>query len=159
MAEHFPAVNLERGVGIHAHREGGVNRDTPSGGYGFKSHWWSLYSGIAQTGRAPDFSDPPAMGGFVLGAGSPYIMIEVDMHKTTATAAEVEGCLDKIFPAVAEEDPRVLLLSVLSIAFILQHPDIEPDQLTMGVKGASEWIALYLSTLSETGALPPEKLN
>jgi len=67
--------------------------------------------------------------------------------------------LDKILPAVADEDPRVILLSVLSIALILQHPDIDPEDLSLGVKGASEWIALYLSTLTEAESVTPLTLN
>lgn len=86
-------------------------------------------------------------------------MSVTDIRRTYATGSDIEAALEKMVPPMDGIEPGVVLLAALSLAFILQDPDIEPDDLTVGVKGASEWIALFLTTIHESGETPKELMN
>ena len=49
--------------------------------------------------------------------------------------------------AVADEDQASVIMSCLTIALLNQVRDPTTKQLQDGVKGASEWITLYASSL------------
>ena len=48
---------------------------------------------------------------------------------------------------VGDENPLHVVMSAIGIAILIQDPNIEPDQLSKGIFGASEWIASFLHTL------------
>lgn len=67
-------------------------------------------------------------------------------HKATATAEEVKVIVDKIGPILDGESTQHVLLACLFIAFVIQNPDIKREDLAEGIKGASEYIALFLDS-------------
>lgn len=60
--------------------------------------------------------------------------------------AAMEDCL-------AGEKETHVAVACLALAICIQLPTITPDQLAAGIKGASEWIALYASSI----ITPPDK--
>ncbi len=79
-----------------------------------------------------------------------------------AEGKDVSRVISKIETAIGEdEDETVVLMACLSLALMIQHPQISNRQLMDGVLGSSEWIALYLTSLEDQkdGGLPPSKLN
>lgn len=68
-----------------------------------------------------------------------------ELNQITATPEEVAKLIDKIDTVVRNEPPGTLFLAALSIALILSDPQITAKQLLLGIKGVSEWIAIYMN--------------
>lgn len=64
-----------------------------------------------------------------------------------ATAAQVSKLCERVFNVLEGENPNQVNIACLTIAMLIQVPEITPENLVEGVKGASEWIALYGDTL------------
>lgn len=66
--------------------------------------------------------------------------------ETQATGDEVEAIIaQRLVPAIADLDRTVVMLSLLSFFFVLMKPDLKAEELQEGVKGASQWVCLFLS--------------
>lgn len=63
----------------------------------------------------------------------------------------------EIMTAVKDEDDSDIVMACLALAVSEQISDYTTEQLTAGIKGASEWIALYASTLDPLS--PSSKVN
>lgn len=81
-----------------------------------------------------------------------------EISQTRATGAEIGRIVDEIVPILGKEDPIHVLMACLSIAIVVQDPDISPEHLADGVKGTSEHIALWLSSIYDA-QVPKEQLN
>lgn len=79
------------------------------------------------------------------------------LYLTQVRSSDIQRVVGKIKAAVAEEDEDAILMACLSIALIFQCPDITHEQLAKGVRGCSEWIALY--TTSPEELIDPKKVN
>lgn len=51
--------------------------------------------------------------------------------------------MEKLFEGMTRSH---VLMACLAESILLQHPGITPTDLSAGIKGASEWIAMYLGT-------------
>ena len=81
------------------------------------------------------------------------------IHETSATGAQIQDIVDAVAP-ILEQWPRShVLIACISIAILLTYPDITPEKLKQGVKGASQWICTFLGAEDSTGQIPKEKLN
>ena len=76
-----------------------------------------------------------------------------------ATGMDVHNIVEKIEPVLAGLPRGHVLIALMTMAIIIQHPEITPEQLQEGVKGLSQWMALFLSTTDESGETPKELLN
>lgn len=66
---------------------------------------------------------------------------------------DVRRIMDKIMAAVEGEDDTAVVMGCLTLAVTNQlESDFTLEQMKTGVTGASEWIALYASTLDPQSA-------
>lgn len=72
-------------------------------------------------------------------------MSEIIYTKTKWT--DVQRIMNKVMNAVDGEDDSAVIMSCLGLAVSSQCQDYTLDQLKAGIKGASEWIALYASSI------------
>lgn len=79
--------------------------------------------------------------------------------QTEASMDRVHQLVMKIEPALEGEEVQHILLASLVVAIAIQHDGITPTQLAKGVKGASEWIALYLDQVESEDSVRKEVLN
>jgi hypothetical protein len=80
------------------------------------------------------------------------------IKKTQATGAEVEGIVRQMSEVLDGQPQALVLMGCLATTLIIQHPEITPEQLASGIRGASAWIATFLTSLNEEN-LPKEKIN
>lgn len=66
---------------------------------------------------------------------------------TTVSNDDVFKIVQKLEGLIAEEQPAHVIIACLSVALILQHPEINLDQLGEGVHGMSQWTALFIDGL------------
>lgn len=79
------------------------------------------------------------------------------LYMESVPGSEVEEVVGKIEEAVKGESIHTILMACLSIVIFLQHPDISNEKLRDGVKGASEWIAMFISGVDEE--IDPKQVN
>ena len=72
-------------------------------------------------------------------------MSEIIYTKTKWT--EVHRIMAKIMRSVEDEDASAIVMACLALAVSSQCEEYTLDQLKAGIRGSSEWIALYASTL------------
>ncbi len=68
-------------------------------------------------------------------------MIESD----SATGEEVYEVVAKIEPNLVGVSRKLAIIACIAIAVTAMNPDMTEDEVQEGVKGCSEWIALYAS--------------
>lgn len=85
-------------------------------------------------------------------------MSESIMRPVGASGPEIQRIVEGMEPFLMQFSRDQVLIACLSIAILIQDPDIAVENLQAGVKGASEWMCLYLSSLGE-GTIPKEMLN
>lgn len=61
--------------------------------------------------------------------------------------SDVHRIMNKLVNAVKDEDDSAVVMACLGLAVSSQMEDYTIEHLKDGIKGASEWIALYASTL------------
>lgn len=66
---------------------------------------------------------------------------------TTASGSDIERIMDKIEDALEGEATSHIMISCLALALIYQYPNISVEQLEEGVRGASEWISMFISDI------------
>jgi hypothetical protein len=81
------------------------------------------------------------------------------VREISATGADVQMIVEQIEPILMGFPRHHVLIACITLAMLMQHPDISPTQLQEGVKGVSQWMALFLSTTGDDGVTPKELLN
>lgn len=76
---------------------------------------------------------------------------------TKASGAELERLINAMERVLVGEREQHIVMACLALVISLQVPDITSEQLAKGVKGASEWIALFGSSLNLDSH--PEQVN
>ena len=71
------------------------------------------------------------------------------------TGKEIQDIVEAMEPVLEGKLSANVLMACLALAIIIQCPNLTPEQLSTGVRGASEWIALYASSLEPS----QEKVN
>lgn len=66
------------------------------------------------------------------------------------TSEEIQDTIEAMVTAVDGQDIRKVMTACLVITLVSMYPGIKVDQLTEGVKGASEWISLYIASINGT---------
>lgn len=77
-----------------------------------------------------------------------------EIVQQTATGKEIEEIINEIAPIIQDKPSAHVMMACLALAMIIQHPDIEPEDLQRGVKEASEWMALYVSSVDPEMHVP-----
>jgi hypothetical protein len=75
---------------------------------------------------------------------------------TQASGADIEKIVARISTVIKGEPINHVGMACLSIAVMLQDPNITPEKLVQAVKGASEWIACFTDA---TNSNTPETVN
>lgn len=73
------------------------------------------------------------------------------------TEKELGMVSELIGEAVMGVPENHIVMGCLSMVLFLQYPDITKDEMVKGLKDVSEWISLYLSTVSNQPE--PSKVN
>ena len=81
-------------------------------------------------------------------------MTETMISTAHATGEEIFEIASRIEPALIGVPRGHAVISMLSIAITIMNPDISPEKLQEGVKGASEWICLFLADDPSQGQEP-----
>ena len=81
------------------------------------------------------------------------------IEQSKASGEDVSRVVGRMSDIFKNEENHIILMSALSIAIMVQQPDVTPEQLKAGVLGASQWIALYLTSIEESGTIPKEQIN
>lgn len=71
--------------------------------------------------------------------------------EVSATGKDIEQMIERILPTVAGESLPVVSAAMLMIIMRSMKEDISAEQLVEGAQGASQWLALYLSSLEDMG--------
>lgn len=66
-----------------------------------------------------------------------------------ASSDQVEHIIELLEPLLMEEDPAHCVMAFLAMSIIIQKPKASREEVILGVQGASEWIALYLSEVDQ----------
>lgn len=66
-----------------------------------------------------------------------------------ASEDEVDEVIGAVEDVISGRNPAHCVMAFLALAIILQKPQASREEVIDGVKGASEWIALYLSQVDE----------
>ena len=82
-----------------------------------------------------------------------------EITSSFATGPDIERVAGKMITAVSREDEMLVMISALSLVFLIQDPDLSEQQLLNGVKGASTWIAEFLRASQEATEVPPSQMN
>jgi hypothetical protein len=78
--------------------------------------------------------------------------------ESAATGEEIEAIIaQRLVPAIADLDRSKVMLSLLTFFFVLMKPDLTPKELKDGVRGASQWICLFLSEQDVDDSKPVDK--
>jgi hypothetical protein len=68
-------------------------------------------------------------------------------------AQEVAKAVEAMEASVATVSDQVVMMACFALAIAIAFPDIENKDLADGIKGASEWLALFIDNLVD----PPTK--
>lgn len=68
------------------------------------------------------------------------------IHEATATGEQIFDIVKTMEPALFGVPRAHGIIACLTIALTLMEPRLTPEELQAGVRGASEWICLFLST-------------
>lgn len=74
---------------------------------------------------------------------------------TNTKWSDVQRIMMKVMKSVEGEDDSDVVMACLALAVESQLEDYTMEQLKAGIKGSSEWIALYASTLDPLSSLVP----
>ena len=66
---------------------------------------------------------------------------------TKASGADIDRILTLMESVLSGQDEQHIVMACLALALMIQIPNIKLEQITAGVKGASEWITLFASEL------------
>ena len=64
---------------------------------------------------------------------------------THATGEQLFEVWNKVEPVLEGFPVNVVIPALLAICFTAQHPELTDEKLREGVKGASAWIAMFVS--------------
>lgn len=72
-------------------------------------------------------------------------MGETPVTYVTAPPRDIARIVQLIEAATEGEEPSYISIACMAVAICLEHPQISPEQLSQGITGCSEWIALFLT--------------
>lgn len=82
------------------------------------------------------------------------------VEKSYAKGEDIQRVIAKFETVVEDEKLEVINMACLALSLAIQYPAITAEQIQKGVYGASQWIALYVSSLTDEGtALASSKVN
>lgn len=86
-------------------------------------------------------------------------MVQINnmIEEVSATGEEVHAVIAALEPILLNVKPSLAVIACIEIAIVAQNPELTVDQLHEGVKGCSQWIAMYLTGLGEI--IPASKVN
>lgn len=67
------------------------------------------------------------------------------VEETTATGEEINAIIARLEPALWNQRRSHVIIAMLSLALSLQNPELTAEELQEGVRGVSQWIALFLT--------------
>ena len=79
------------------------------------------------------------------------------IEEEICTGSEIYEVVARIEPALDGVSRKLAIVACIAIAVTAMNPDMTEDEVQAGVKGCSEWIALYVSGIGDK--LPREKVN
>lgn len=79
------------------------------------------------------------------------------IEESSATGSEVYEVVARIEPALDGVSRKIAIIACIAIAITAMNPDMTEDEVQAGVKGCSEWIALYVSGIGTK--LTKDQLN
>lgn len=83
----------------------------------------------------------------LIGTGSKKGNMSGTIKYTQVSGIDIKRIIDKIEPVINNEEHSHVMMACLVITIGMLKPDITLDQLIEGVKGASEWISLFVAEL------------
>ena len=85
-------------------------------------------------------------------------MTNTPIFMSRISGDEFVAAMNKLEAAAEGLTPTQFIIALIGLSLTLQYPDIEPEELQVGIKGASQWIAMYLDSIQEKD-LPKELVN
>lgn len=73
------------------------------------------------------------------------------------TVLEVARAVSAMEESVATVSDQVVMMACFALAIGIAHPDIKKDDLANGIRGASEWLALFIDNLVDP--TPAARMN
>ena len=77
----------------------------------------------------------------------------------SATGSQIQEIIEQIEPFLIDKPQHHVLIACLSVAILLMDPNISPEELQEGVKGASHYLVMFLSGMDDGVELSKEKIN
>ena len=75
----------------------------------------------------------------------------IPLLEAQATGRQIQVLVDNMVSTFPDTCPRAhAVIACLTLAIILIKENVTPDEIQFGVKGASEWLCLYLTSPSES---------
>ena len=71
-----------------------------------------------------------------------------------ATGKDIESIVSAMESCLIGRNSSHITMACLAVALIIQEPNLAPQQLADGIRGASEWIAMYVGSLNESETKP-----
>lgn len=65
-----------------------------------------------------------------------------------ATVADIKRLVQQMESVLVGEREDHVMMACIAMALSIQYPDLTREELSAGVKGASEWMATYISTIA-----------
>lgn len=83
------------------------------------------------------------------------------MQETQVDGNVVHDIIESMVPLLSGRTRIAIVAAALSLAVGTMDPELDPDQLHEAVKGCSQWLSMYLSSLhvEETDSIPKEQVN
>ena len=81
------------------------------------------------------------------------------IQQLSATGEQVGAIIDKIEGAITGEPKHHVLMACLTLALVMQYPNISAEELQEGVKRTSQFIAFYLEGINGAQILTANQVN
>lgn len=69
--------------------------------------------------------------------------------RVEASGAETMEAVEKMTSVLGDTPIKTVLCACLTMAFVIQHPFISPENLIKGVSDISAWMSTYLDDLGD----------
>lgn len=77
--------------------------------------------------------------------------------ETQAQSQDVEALADRLIPHLEGKERGLAAITLLTLVLSIMNPNITPEEIQTGVRGASEWLCLYLSSVEDAKLPEHEK--
>lgn len=81
-----------------------------------------------------------------------------DFFRAEADGAEIQEIMNEMRVLFQTRSIHSMLIACLTVAIIIEYPNITPEQIRDGVFETSQFMSLWVDKL-EHGPIPPEKMN